>query len=125
MYNPIKKLINKDYSFRTIYRASVAGMVLGTALGVYLMVEAVPTIKTAYADFSERVNPTIVYTAPERVTATSSQEQIEIYYTEELTKLQKKYEQAHKDEARSNAIERVEEDLEAEKEAIRERAILQ
>lgn len=122
--NVIQKITSKTYSLRTMARVVGITIVVGMVAGSYATAVGLPVIQTTYADWKEA--RTITYVAPERDSkATTTPEKIDVYYQEELKALAEKYEQALKDEARTNAITRVEADLEEEKEAIRERALLQ
>lgn len=123
--NIITKIKTKNYSLRTVLRTGGVAVAVGIILGSYVTAVGLPAIKPVLATVAEAFNPSITYTAPEKVVEPATPEKVEVYFEEEMAKLSAKYEQAHKDEARNNAIERVKEEFEIEQEQIRERALFQ
>lgn len=108
-------------STKKLIKGSTLLLVFGVAMGIYLQVVITPKAVEAYDNFVESFHPTMTYISP--VAEETPADRVEIYFEEEFEKLQEKYEQAQKDEARLNAMERVEAEFESEKELIREREL--
>ena len=101
------------------------GFALGIALTLTVVYWAIPEVTTKYTNLMEKLNPPVMYARAETPVATSSPEKLEQYYQEELKAQQEKFKKAHENAARTTAIERLEADLEAEKELLRESELLQ
>ena len=95
--------------------------VFGIAVTIGSIYFLVPTVQAQYTELAERLNPPIIAenVQAEAVEVTQQKEQLEIYYQEELEVLSPKYDAALEAAARTSAIERLEADLEVEKEKLR------
>jgi hypothetical protein len=113
---PIIKMIDRYTNRRGAF---IFGVMITVAFGYYVIPEA----NARYDAIMEIINPEVVVTN-ERIDyvqpAEPQPEKLERYYQEELNKLTPKYEEAAETAARKAAIERVQADLEAEKETLRE-----
>lgn len=92
--------------------------VAGVALTLFAVLYVIPVVTTQVQAFVGSFSNDTVYVR-EEVHNEPTPEKLEVYYQEELEALKEKYEDAHRNAARSNAIERLEADLEAEKEQLR------
>lgn len=119
----IKRFTNRLYHFKKVRRFGIVCFLLGVAVTIWVTQYAVPKVYAQYEEWSEAINPTVEYTRPVTVEG-NNPERLEMYYQEELQKLQPEYEKKHQNAARSNAIERMEADLEVEKEQLREQELL-
>ena len=113
---PIVKMIDRYTNRRASF---IFGVLITVAFGYYVIPEA----NARYDALMDIVNPEIVVTNERQeyvLPAEPQPEKLERYYQEELNKLTPKYEEAAATAARKAAIERVQADLEAEKETLRE-----
>lgn len=117
MKNLLNNLFNKLVKKVVNNRTSFAFGIIVTLVVVY---GAIPEVQAGYAQLQERLNPPVEYQRPEAEAPTINPEKLEQYYQEELKALESKYVKAHQNAARASAIERVEADLEVEKEQLRQ-----
>jgi len=124
----MKKLFTRfnreSYTRNQTKRFGKVMFVLGIGLTIAVNQAVVPKVVEGYNVLSEMINPTVVVTNERPQPAEQPQEKIDVYYEEELKTLQPKYEDALHNKARTNAIERVQQDLEEEKESLREAELL-
>lgn len=121
MYNLIKTYIIKPLDRRFTRKQAAIVAVIATTLTLEWLI---PTAHAEYIALAERLNPPVEYTYTAPATEPGSPEKLEQYYQEELKNLEEKYQRAHHNAARTSAIERVEADLEAEKQELREEELL-
>lgn len=118
--NIITKIKEKNYKFTTLYRVALASGVVAASLTASFILVTVPKIVAAWEEWQSEELSQYVYQAPERASSTpAAADKLETYYTEEKAKLKEKFEKGLENTARKNAIERVQADLEKEKEALR------
>ncbi len=111
----------------TIKTATIAGTVLAVTsifCGTVLQKEVFPKINAEYVRITEALNPPTTYAREIDAEGDTKVQRVDAYFDEEYQKLEEEYEQAQKDKARLNAMERVEAEFEAEKQEIRERELL-
>ncbi len=122
----LKSITNRAYSFKALKRTIAASFVLGFALAVYTVVAIYPVVADMYSNLADKLNPPVVIenNAPAPETAVSM-EKLDQYTDQEIDRLADKYQRLLQEEARLNAIKRVESELEAEKEKLREQQLFQ
>lgn len=121
-----KSITNRSYSFKAVKRTIAASFVFGFGLAVYTVVAIYPVAADMYANLANYMNPpVVVQNNQEPVPAVSSIDKIEEYTDQEITRLTDKYQRLLREEARMNAITRIEAELEVEKEKLREEALFQ
>lgn len=119
----MKKLFTRkkkdSYTPLQTKRLAKTTFVLGIALTIAIYQFAVPRIIEGYNVLADMVNPEVTYYAEAKEPVEESKEKLEVYYEEEKAALTPQYEKALDNKARSNAIERVQAELEEEKEQLR------
>jgi uncharacterized lipoprotein YddW (UPF0748 family) len=120
------KITNRSYSFKALKRTVAGAFIIGFSAAIYTTVAIYPVAIDLYTSLSERVNPTVVVenNTDEETTAINL-DKIDEYTDQEITRLTDKYQRLLKEEARMSAIERIEAELEVEKEKLREEQLFQ
>lgn len=118
-----KRFNQEAYTRNQTKRFGKVTFVMGIAFTIAIYQVVLPEVVSAYTQFNQWVNPPLEWQR-EVVEDTQPQEKIDVYYEEELNTLRPKFDDALHNKARSNAIERVQQDLEAEKESLREAELL-
>lgn len=109
---------------KTVIRIVAITVIIAAGTFTYLSYTVLPTFVEAATDWWE--GEPVVYTKPvEQEINLPSPDRLDRYYEEEYSANEAKFEQARKDDARAKAIERLEKDLEAEKQQLRERELFQ
>lgn len=114
------RITKEAYTPRQTKRIAKATFVLGVAVTIAVNQMLVPRLVAGYNVLADMVNPDVTYYAPKEEIVEAPKEKLEVYYEEEKESLTPQYEKALENKARSNAIERVQADLEVEKEQLRE-----
>ncbi len=118
-------ITNRAYSFKAVKRTVAASFLLGFGLAVYTIVAIYPVVAGAYTNLSNKLNPPLIVENTPVVETAVSMEKLDQYTDQEIDKLADKYQRLLQEEARMNAIKRVEAELEAEKEKLREQQLFQ
>lgn len=116
----ISPLQNKTFTTSQLIKIAGVMVVLGTGIGIYTQIVVTPKIVEAYEEITGKFGNEVEYQAP---IIQTTEDRVDVYFKEEYTKLEEEYDQKRKDEALLNAIERVEQEFEAQKESIREREL--
>jgi len=115
-----KRFNQEAYTRNQTKRFGKATFVMGVAFTIAIYQVVLPEVVSAYHQFNTWVNPPVEWSREVEDVETEPKESIDVYYEEELEDLRPKFDEALHNKARSNAIERVQQDLEAEKEQLRE-----
>lgn len=120
----IKRKLEARVMVKTVIRIVAITVIIAAGTFTYLSYTVLPTFVEAATDWWE--GEPVVYTKPvEQEINLPSPDRLDRYYEEEYSANEAKFEQARKDDARAKAIERLEKDLEAEKQQLRERELFQ
>ena len=118
-------ITNRAYSFKAVKRTVAASFLIGFGLAVYTVVAIYPVVADMYTNLSTKLNPPLVIENNQVVETAVSMEKLDQYTDQEIDRLADKYQRLLQEEARMNAIKRVEAELEAEKEKLREQQLFQ
>lgn len=109
-------------------KGSITLFLLGIAFTVSLTEVAIPRAQAEWSNLVAKMNPAVEYHREEGTATTTevanNPERLEKYYQEEYEALKEKYQNAHENAARTKAIDRVQADLEEEKQKLRESELL-
>ena len=122
--NYIKSKLEKKVTVKRMLKVSLTAMVLAMGVSTYLHFTIVPTWVLA-AEEMMSAGDVIVVSEPVVVEQAATEDRLERYYAEYYEVNSEEFESHRSDDAMAKAIERVETDLEVEKEKLRTKEVFQ
>jgi len=117
----IKRKLDNKVSVRRTLKIAAFAAIIGAAGTTYLNITVVPQVVQAYEDMT---TTTVTNNAPFKEEApVESSDRLDQYFQAAYDENESKFNQLREDDAMRQAIEKMEADLEAEKEELREREL--